>query len=72
MIHDVTRSILLREQIVIPSFYLWRVAASFLPQVVGADLAAQSGAWCEPIDKYRDVSAAGSGAGGPDTANACG
>lgn len=43
MIHDVTRSILLREQIVIPSFYLWRVAASFLPQVVGADLAAQSG-----------------------------
>lgn len=43
MIHDVTRSILLRENIMVPSFYLWRVAAGFLPQLVEADLAARSG-----------------------------
>ncbi|PCD79530.1 creatininase [Acetobacter orleanensis] len=43
MIHDVTRSILLREDVVIPSFYLWRVAAGFLPELIGADVAARSG-----------------------------
>nr|WP_298795186.1 creatininase family protein [uncultured Acetobacter sp.] len=43
MIHDVTRSIWLRDDIVISSFYLWRVAASFLPKVIGAEQAAQSG-----------------------------
>ncbi|MFT9215921.1 MAG: creatininase family protein [Acetobacter malorum] len=42
MIHDVTRSIWLRDNVVVPSFYLWRVAASFLPQLVGAEQAAQS------------------------------
>ncbi|WP_255029899.1 creatininase family protein [Acetobacter persici] len=43
MIHDVTRSLWLRDQVIIPSFYLWRVAAGFLPQIVGAERAAQSG-----------------------------
>lgn len=43
MIHDVTRAIWLRDGIMIPSFYLWRVAAGFLPGVVGAEQAAQSG-----------------------------
>nr|WP_279379755.1 creatininase family protein [Acetobacter persici] len=43
MIHDVTRSLWLSDQVIIPSFYLWRVAAGFLPQIVGAERAAQSG-----------------------------
>lgn len=43
MIHDVTQSILKKNDIIIPSFYLWRVAAAYLPSVVGEEKAKQSG-----------------------------
>lgn len=42
-IHDVTRDIFKKNSVMIPSFYLWRVAATFLPHVVGQKTTHASG-----------------------------
>lgn len=41
-IHDVTQEILLEHGVLIPSFYLWKIAGSVLPELLGADHAARS------------------------------
>ena len=41
-VHEVTQDIYRESKILIPSFYLWRVAYSYLPGILGADVAARS------------------------------
>ncbi|MCP1196738.1 creatininase family protein [Acetobacter senegalensis] len=43
MIHDVTHSIMRKSGVIIPSFYLWRVAATIMPHIMGKEKAALSG-----------------------------
>lgn len=43
MIHDATQALLHEKDIMVPSFYLWRVAAALLPSVVGVEQAQLSG-----------------------------
>ena len=41
-IHDVTQEILLERGVLIPSFYLWKIAGGLLPELLGAERAARS------------------------------
>lgn len=41
-IHDVTQEILLERGVLVPSFYLWKIAGGLLPELLGADHAARS------------------------------
>ena len=41
-VHEVTQDIYRESKILIPSFYLWRVAYSYLPGILGAETAAKS------------------------------
>lgn len=43
MIHDVTHALWRQNNVVIPSFYLWRVAASLMSQTMDAEVAGRSG-----------------------------
>ncbi|MFM0047120.1 creatininase family protein [Paraburkholderia sediminicola] len=49
-IHDATQRIWLEQGVIIPSFYLWRVAYTFLPEIIGEDEArASSGHGGNPL-----------------------
>ncbi|MGI4942805.1 MAG: creatininase family protein [Janthinobacterium lividum] len=41
-IHDVTQEILLERGVLIPCFYLWKIAGALLPELIGAERAARS------------------------------
>jgi creatinine amidohydrolase len=49
-IHDATQEVYLRQQVLIPSFYLWRVGYGLLPGILGAEKAkAASGHGADPL-----------------------
>ncbi|GBQ94138.1 creatininase [Acetobacter nitrogenifigens DSM 23921 = NBRC 105050] len=50
VINDATQKVWLEQRVIMPSFYLWRVAQDLLPGVIGEEQAARSsGHGCNPL-----------------------